>query len=114
MELEDNLSYRMKYPTHPLPRMPLAQLQGEVRTLENRFMRLTPLFPSISAQLSGIGPVYTLHSRHRREERRPHQLHIVLFTVETIPQPDAPGQVEVLGDAGKDVPVSWNLVRMKQ
>jgi hypothetical protein len=70
---------------------------------------LTPLFPSILAQLSGFGLVCRFHGRHRREERRPHQLHIVLFTVETVPQPDAPGQVEVLGDASEDVPVSWKI-----
>jgi len=87
-----------------MERNSLAQASSNVR---KSIHALTPLFPSILAQLSGIGLVRTFYSRHRREERRPHQLHIVLFTVETVPQPDAPGQVEVLGDASEDVPVSW-------
>lgn len=48
--------------------------------------------------------IHTLYKRHRGEERRPYKLHLILLTVETIPQPDTPGQVEELGDPGEDVP----------
>jgi hypothetical protein len=104
-------SYELTYPLSNTPTSAHATdsaSRGSSNVRKSIHM-LTPLFPFILAQLSRFRLVRRFHGRHRREERRPHQLYIVLFTVETVPQPDAPGQVIVLGDASEDVPVSWKI-----
>ena len=95
MELEDKFisSYEIAWPLSNTPYFHARHwlsLKGS-SNVRNPMHVLTPLFQSILAQLFGIGLVRTFYSRHSREERRPHQLYIVLFTIETVPQPDAPG-----------------------